>query len=1217
MKRRMGKVIAALLLAVTTTLAAPSAWAMSVATVNGSYNFVEQTAGFYTPTGGGILDNFHGNNGTISFNGAGACSLSFQDHGFETRVGGSTVSTWVDPTTDAPCTYTVSPAGTMTIRFPDSSSSNFQVSQNGNVIIAGFSAKEIQSGGTDYWGNQVIAVRKGSGMNNASLSGIFNFVNQEFGFWQNTLPGTSYFVNDNIHNYSGTAIFDGNGGCSLSYAGNAYHVDLTGNGNSVSESNDSAGPASCTYTVSSSGHVQLSFGDGGKEFDLSPDGNVLIAGSPTQETVSGGVDYFADQLVAVKAGGDPTNASMAGRYNFVYQESAFWAYNGGVTDGVFVNSGSLVIDANGGCSMSYTGAALEANITSGSGVTYQADNAGPVPCTYTISPSGHMTLSMDGGGTDLWLSADGTFLVGGGIYKEATADGTDYDVFQIFATKGPSVTCVQPPTITVPVADADGSYTVSWGASTTKGVTYLLEEATDAEFTQNVQSYSTTGVSQVISGKNLGTTFFYRVKATASGYADSDWKTAAAGCAVPGTALPTLTGITVPLVDADGDFTVSWSASATPGVTYVLQEATNATFTAGVQDVYSGSETSALISGRAVGTTYYYRVKTVEGGYKDGLWKSSTTGCTVIGPDVAAVAPAGLTVPAADPDGSYIVSWTASTTKGVSYLLEEATDADFTQNVTDYVVTGLSKAFTGKSLGTTYFYRVKAGNSEYVDSAWKTAAAGCAVPGTALPTLTTLTVPPVDADGSYTVSWGASAVPGVTYVLQEATNATFTDAQVVYSGGDTSATLSGHSIGTTYFYRVKTVEGGYKDGLWKSSTTGCKVIGPDVPAAAPLTLTVPLGDADGAYTVSWGASATKGVTYLLEEATDAAFTQNVIDYPVSGLTKAISGKSLGTTYFYRVKTVHPEYVDSTWKTAAAGCAVPGTILATLTGLVVPAVDADGNYTVSWGASAVPGVTYILQEATNATFTGAQEAYRGSDTSAAITGKSVGVTYFYRVKAIEGGYKDSAWKSLATGCKVIGAGVPAAAPLTITVPATDADGSYTVSWGASATKGVTYILEEATDAGFTQNVVDYPVAGLTKAITKTLPAIFYYRVKAVHPEYADSAWKTALAPCRAPGTIIPTPATLTVPATYTDGTISLSWSAAAVPGVSYVVQEATNSTFTAGLRDAYTGADTATVVTVPNAGPTYTYYYRVKAVATGYKDSAWKSFLTGCKYAGFL
>ncbi|QXE89211.1 hypothetical protein KP001_12145 [Geomonas subterranea] len=1213
MKRRMGRVTTALLLTVTTTLAASSVWAMSVATVNGTYNFMEQSAGFYASTGGGVEDNFHGNNGFINFNGAGACSLTYADQGFGVSIGSGTVQTWPDTASNAACTYTVSPAGTMAIRFPDGSSSNFQVSQNGNVLIAGWSRKEPQGNGTDYWGNQIVAVKKGSGMTNASLNGTFHLVSQEFAFWQDTGSGfPSAF--DEIYGNTVIATFDGSGACTVEYTGASFETGVTSNDGVVREYPDTLASTPCSYTVSSTGHVSIITPDGGKDFELSPDGTVLLGGSPIQDVSTGGTYSSADQVVGVKEGGNFTSASVAGKYNFVYQESAFYASNGSVTDGIFVNNGSLVLDATGGCTMSYTGTMFEANLTTNSGVTDQPDIAGPLACSYTISPSGQMTINLgDGDLGTLWFSADGRFLLGGGLFNETTTYGTDKDVFQIFATKGPEVTCVQPSTVTVPAADPDGSYTVSWGASTTKGVTYLLEEATDAGFTENVQSYSTTGVSQLISGKSLGTTYFYRVKATASGYSDSSWKTAAAGCAVPGTALPTLTTLNVPLVDADGDYTVSWSASATPGVTYILEEAVNSTFTTSLREAYRGTDPFAAITGRVAGATYYYRVKTVEGGYKDGLWKSSTTGCAVIGLDVAAAAPASLTVPAADPDGAYTVSWTASTTKGVSYFLEEATDANFTQNVTDYLVTGLSKAFTGKSLGTTYFYRVKAGGSEYVDSAWRNAAAGCAVPGTAIPTLTTLTVPLVDADGSYTVSWSPSTVQGVTYVLQEATTSTFTDAHEVYSGSDASASVSGHNVGTSYFYRVKAVEGGYKDGLWKSSTTGCKVIGPDVQAAMPPTMTVPLGDADGAYTVSWGASTTKGVSYLLEEATDAAFTQNVQDYPVAGLNKAFTGKMLGTTYFYRVKAVHPEYVDSNWKAPLAGCAVPGTVIPTLTTLAVPLVDADGSYAVSWTPSAVPGVTYVLQEATNSTFTaGVREAYRGSEAGAVIADRSAGSSYFYRVKAILGGYKDGAWKTQTTGCKVIGPGVPAAAPLTITVPASDADGSYTVSWGASATKGVTYILEEATDAAFTQNVVDYPVTGINKPFTgKSLGSIYYYRIKAVHPEYADSAWRNGTVPCRVPGTILPTLTTLTVPATYSGLSINLSWSASAATGVTYVVQEATNSTFTAGLREAYSGTETSAGVTVGTSGPTY--FYRVKAVATGFKDSAWKSFITGCKY----
>jgi len=65
--------------------------------------------------------------------------------------------------------------------------------------------------------------------------------------------------------------------------------------------------------------------------------------------------------------------------------------------------------------------------------------------------------------------------------------------------------------------------------------------------------------------------------------------------------------ITYPSADSDGRFTVSWSSVAeTTG--YTLQRATNATFTAGVVTLYTGSSTSYLQTGLVSGS-YYYRVK--------------------------------------------------------------------------------------------------------------------------------------------------------------------------------------------------------------------------------------------------------------------------------------------------------------------------------------------------------------------------------------------------------------------------------------------------------------------------------------------------------------------------------------------------------------------------------------------------------------------------------
>jgi hypothetical protein len=89
---------------------------------------------------------------------------------------------------------------------------------------------------------------------------------------------------------------------------------------------------------------------------------------------------------------------------------------------------------------------------------------------------------------------------------------------------------------------------------------------------------------------------------------------------------------------------------------------------------------------------------------------------------------------------------------------------------------------------------------------------------------------------------------------------------------------------------------------------------------------------------------------------------------------------------------------------------PTPICGTPSSISVPSSSSTDNYTVSWGTSSTGTVTYVLQEATNAAFTsGLRQAYKGTATSASITGRTSGTTYYYRVKATKSGYTDSAWK----------------------------------------------------------------------------------------------------------------------------------------------------------------------------------------------------------------
>jgi hypothetical protein len=252
----------------------------------------------------------------------------------------------------------------------------------------------------------------------------------------------------------------------------------------------------------------------------------------------------------------------------------------------------------------------------------------------------------------------------------------------------------------------------------------------------------------------------------------------------------------------------------------------------------------------------------------------------------------------------------------------------------------------------------------------------------------------------------------VTYTLEEATDAGFTTGKrTVYIGALTTATITARTKGLAYFYRVRTNKTGWASSDWTLAGNECKIA-----PAAPAGIVIPASDADGSYYVSWTASTTPGVTYVLEEATNAAFSDNLQALPVDGTRALVPSRTAGMIYYYRVKAQKAGFADSPWRNGSAGCKVGA--LAPPTELAIPASDADGSYAVSWSASSTPGVSYEVQEATNATFTlGLRTLPATTASSVAISGRTVGKTYYYRVRATKAGFVATVWVSAGNGCFV--------------------------------------------------------------------------------------------------------------------------------------------------------------------------------------------------------
>ncbi len=260
--------------------------------------------------------------------------------------------------------------------------------------------------------------------------------------------------------------------------------------------------------------------------------------------------------------------------------------------------------------------------------------------------------------------------------------------------------------------------------------------------------------------------------------------------------------------------------------------------------------------------------------------------------------------------------------------------------------------------------------------------------------------------------------------------------------------------------------------------------------ATPSSLTVPTSDADGTFTVTWGSSS--GATYydLQRQPSGGSFADvqntSATSYSESGLTFG--------TYNYRVRACNTSC--SAWS-ATQSVNVTGNPAAPEP-LTVPSTDADGTFTVTWGSSS--GATYydLERQPSGGSFNNVQSS---SATSYSESGLTNG-TYDYRARACNA-TNCGAWTATQS-VTVTDNAAPPTVPDPFDVPTTDADGTFTVTWGTSS--GATYYeLQRQLSGGGWDSVqntsaTSYPEIGLTNGT-------YYFRVRACDALQC-SGWSTS-------------------------------------------------------------------------------------------------------------
>lgn len=268
-----------------------------------------------------------------------------------------------------------------------------------------------------------------------------------------------------------------------------------------------------------------------------------------------------------------------------------------------------------------------------------------------------------------------------------------------------------------------------------------------------------------------------------------------------------------------------------------------------------------------------------------------------------------------------------------------------------------------------------------------------------VPSAPTATAATNVTSSSFTANWNSvSCATG--YRLDVATSSSFTDKSFVSGyqdldvGNATSRSITGLKAGTIYYYRVRAYNGGGTSGNSNVITVTTVPAAPSAKPAKNITTT--------GFTANW--SNVKGATgYQLDVSTSSTFTSYLTGYQNLNVGNAtsrnVTGLSANTTYYYRVRAYN-----------GAGTSGNSNVITVLTAPVAPTASAATNVTTTsfiahW--SSVSGATgYRLDVSTSSTFgsyvTGYHNLNVGNATSRSVTGLSANTTYYYRVRAYNGG-----------------------------------------------------------------------------------------------------------------------------------------------------------------------------------------------------------------------